>query len=211
MAKIGLDNLYYAPITDDANDCEVYGTPIRIAGAISLDITINTSETPLSADGECVDTVAVFNSGTLSINIADITSSTLVALTGGRIDKNGVLIQTGESTPPAVAIGFRSKKANGIYRYVWLYRVVFTFPASSYSTKSDMINLTPETLVGKIYRRKKTDGQGTNPWQVGFEPTPLGSLKGLSQTVDLNSLQATWFSHVYEPDEKRSNIAQEIL
>ena len=38
MATIGLDKLYYAPITENANGEETYGTPVQLAKAISADL-----------------------------------------------------------------------------------------------------------------------------------------------------------------------------
>ena len=40
-----------------------------------------------------------------------------------------------------VAIGFRAKKANGKYRYFWLYRVIFGIPATNLTTKGEILQL----------------------------------------------------------------------
>ena len=44
MATIGLDKLYYAPITEDAVGEETYGTPVQLAKAISADLSVELAE-----------------------------------------------------------------------------------------------------------------------------------------------------------------------
>ena len=50
MATIGMDKLYYAKITEGANDEETYGAPISLAKAISADLSIELAEATLYAD-----------------------------------------------------------------------------------------------------------------------------------------------------------------
>ena len=50
MATIGLDEMYYAKITSKDDADEVYDTPKKLAGAISVDIAKNIAEAMLSAD-----------------------------------------------------------------------------------------------------------------------------------------------------------------
>jgi len=51
MATIGLDRLYYAPITEtpETGD-ETYGTPVMLAKAISADLSVELAEATLHAD-----------------------------------------------------------------------------------------------------------------------------------------------------------------
>ena len=43
MSTIGLDSLFYAPITENATGEETYGTPVRLAKAISCELSGNKS------------------------------------------------------------------------------------------------------------------------------------------------------------------------
>ena len=40
MATIGLDMLYFAPITEDENGDETYGTPAKLAKAMTADLSV---------------------------------------------------------------------------------------------------------------------------------------------------------------------------
>ena len=63
-------------------------------------------------------------------------------------------IYAGENDdPPYMAIGFRAKKANGMYKYIWLYKVKFAIPSESYQTKGDSIEFTTPEITGQFIKR----------------------------------------------------------
>ena len=166
MATIGLDRLYYAKITEDSNGDETYDTPIPLAKAISAELSVELAEATLYADDGAAEIIKEFQNGTLSLGIDDIGVEAASDLTGATIDDNKVLISTSEDGGDPVAIGFRAKKANGKYRYFWLYRVKFGIPATNLATKGDSITFSTPTIEGTVIRRNKLDGQGKHPWKA---------------------------------------------
>ena len=188
MATIGLDKLFYAKITEDANGNETYGTPIQLAKAISADLSVELNEATLYADDGQAEAVKEFKSGTLSLGVDDIGQAVAADLVGATVDQNGVIISGGEDGAAPVAIGFRAKKANGRYKYYWLYRVLFGIPATNLATKGDSITFSTPTIEGTIFRRNKVDGQGKHPWKA--EVTENGSNTGVI---------SAWYNAVYEP------------
>ena len=189
MATIGLDKLFVAPITEDSNGNETYGTPVQLAKAISAELSVELNEAILYADDGQAESVKEFKSGTLSLNIDDLGHENAALLLGAEVDENGVLISRGEDNPTYVAVGFRARKANGKYRYFWLYRVQFAVPGTSLATKGDSITFSTPTIEGTIFQRKKVDGRSKHPWKA--EVTEDGT----NQTV-INA----WYTAVYEPD-----------
>ena len=93
--------------------------------------------------------VKEFKSGTLSLGVDDIGVAAAEALTGAKIDANGVLISASENDGAPVAVGFRARKANGTYRYFWLYRVKFAVPSTNLTTKGDSIEFSTPTIEGR--------------------------------------------------------------
>ena len=166
MATIGLDMLYYAPITEDENGDETYGTPAKLAKAMTADLSVELAEATLYADDGASEIVKEFKSGTLSLGIDDIGNSIASVLTGATIDSNNVVISASEDGGSPVAIGFRAKKSNGKYRYFWLYRVKFGIPSTSLATKGDSITFSTPTIEGTVLRRNKPDGSGKHPWKA---------------------------------------------
>ena len=65
MATIGLDKLFYAPITEDENGDEEYGTPVMLAKAMTAELSIELNEATLYADDGAAEIVKEFKSGTL--------------------------------------------------------------------------------------------------------------------------------------------------
>lgn len=189
MATIGLDRLYYAKITE-TNGMETYGTPNQLAKAIKADLSVDLAEAVLYADDGAAEVVKEFKSGKLSLGIDDIGASAAEDLTGASIDDNGVLISTSEDGGSPVAIGFRAKKANGKYRYFWLYRVKFGIPEANLQTKGDSITFQTPTIEGTVMRRSKLDEQGNHPWKAEVNEDDAG--------VSTSTI-ASWFSEVYEP------------
>ena len=190
MATIGLDMLYFAPITEDENGEETYGTPAKLAKAMTADLSVELAEATLYADDGASEIVKEFKSGTLSLGIDDIGNSIASVLTGATIDSNNVVISASEDGGNPVAIGFRAKKSNGKYRYFWLYRVKFGIPSTSLATKGDSITFSTPTIEGTVLRRNKPDGSGKHPWKAevteGEKDVPA-------------NIVTDWYKLVYEP------------
>ena len=63
MATIGLRDLYRAPITVGKDGEETYGTPVRMAKAISAEMSVEVAEAILYADDGADEVVKEFVSG----------------------------------------------------------------------------------------------------------------------------------------------------
>lgn len=196
MATIGLDKLYYAPITESASGDETYGTPVQLAKAISADLSIELAEATLYADDGASEVIKEFKSGTLSLGVDDIGATAAAALTGVSVDSNNVIISASEDGGAPVAIGFRAKKSNGNYRYYWLYRVKFGIPATNLATKGDSITFSTPTIEGTVYRRNKVDGANKHPWKAEVTEGDSGVS---SATI------SGWYDAVYEPSFASAN------
>ena len=190
MATIGLDKLYYSKITEDVNGEETYGSPTVLAKAITAELSVELVEAMLYADDGVAEVVKDFNNGTLTLGMDDIGPTVASDLTGATTDDNGVLISASENVGQSVAVGFRAQKANGKYRYFWLYRVKFGLPATNLQTKADSITFSTPTIEGTITRRNKLDGTGKHPWKAEVTEGDVGVV---AETI------TGWFSEVYEP------------
>jgi phi13 family phage major tail protein len=190
MATIGLDSLYYAKITEDSSGNETYATPKVLAKAITAELSVDLVEAILYADDGAAEVVKDFNNGTLTLGVDDIGPAVAADLTGATVDSNGVLITSSESIGAPVAVGFRARKANGMYRYFWLYRVQFGLPATNLQTKSDSITFSTPTIEGTVMRRNKPDSSGKHPWKAEVTEGDEGVLPA---TI------TDWFTTVYEP------------
>lgn len=165
MATIGLRDVYYALLTEDpAAGVATYETPVRMVGAISAKVNPNTSTATLFADDGPADSAVTLGEISLELNMADIDLKTQAVLLGHKYE-NGILSKKGADVPPWVAIGFRTLKSNGKYRYYWLNKGKFAIPEDDLATKGDSIEFKTPTISGAFVKRDSDD-----EWQrVGDE------------------------------------------
>lgn len=191
MATIGLNRPVYAPITIGEDGYEQYGAVKSMAKAISADISLETAEATLYADDGVDEMVKEFAGGTISLGVNNLSMEVLKDLLGATKNEKGVLIQNSEDSPQPVAVGFSAKKANGKYRYFWLYRVVFSSPNESLATKADSVSFNTPTIEGTIAARLKPTKDGKHPWKV--------EITDGEKDADPDVI-ANWFTSVYDPD-----------
>lgn len=175
---------------------------MQLAKAISVELSVELAEAVLYADDGIAQIIKEFNSGTLTLGVDDIGLSAASELTGAEIDSNGVLVSTSEDDGKPVAVGFRAKKANGKYRYFWLYRVKFAVPATNLETKGESINFHTPSIEGTVMRRNKVDGKGRHPWKAEVSEDDSG--------VNTTTI-GNWYKEVYEPayTTEASNVSEE--
>ena len=130
----------------------------------------------------------------VEINKAELTPENKADLLGHAIDDNGGVVYGDSDVPPWVAIGFRTLKSNGNYRYVWLYKGKFTDPEDNNETKGDSINFQTDTISGQFV---KLNNQVT----IGTKLVRLWKyeLDGDSEDADAN-IMANWFDAVTMPN-----------
>ena len=186
MATIGLRDLYRAPITIGTSGAEEYGTPVRMAKAISAELSVEVAEAILYADDGADEVVKEFVSGEITLNVNDLLPADLAALLGQKQDADKVVYGADTDEAPYFAIDFRAKKAGGTYKYIWLYKVKFAVPDENYTTKGDSIEFTTPEIVGQFIKR--SDGL----WKAEHVAEPT------------NSVATAWFTTVREPNNAGS-------
>ena len=188
--QIGLRDVYFADITEDSDGNETYGTPYKGSEAMTADISMTSNNTPVYGDDHLVMDIPDNGKGTLSIGITDLLTGVLQKLTGATIDANGALVAADTDMPGPKAVGFRSLKANGNYRYFWFYRVTFAIPNVSLETKGEKTNVKTPSIVGTFTPRNKVDAFGKHPWKTEITE---------GDTDVTSATTIAWFSSVYEP------------
>lgn len=136
MSTIGMKNVVIAPVETDTDTETTYGALVKLAGAIDASITPQNTEAEVqyADDGE-YDVVYPDPEVEFRLKMADIGLDARAMLFKNTIDGNGVLIKNAMDKPPYFAVGFKSEKADGTYRYVWLYKVRATPMTENYATK----------------------------------------------------------------------------
>jgi len=184
MATIGLKNLVYAKLTKDDNTGVTYDTVNTIAGAIDAKITPTTNTDNLYADDGVAETVTSMGEISVELEVSDLPVNVLADLQGHTVDTNGTLIKKSTDQAPYVAIGFKSKKSNGKYKYVWLYKGKFSLVEEEYHTNEDKANFSTPKLKGTFVKRVYDEA-----WQATADEDATGFTQAVADS---------WFTSVYE-------------
>lgn len=188
--RIGCDNLVYAIMSkeDTAVAAPEYGTVTKAPGVMSININPNGSLETLFADDGPMESASTLGRIEVEIQKNELTTQNKADLLGHEIDSNGAVVFGDSDVPPYVAIGFRTLKSNGKYRYVWLYKGKFTEPEDNNETKGDSINFQADTISGQFTKLNfpyAVNGKTKRPWKYELD----GDSESASETVI-----ADWFN-----------------
>lgn len=172
--RIGCDNLVYAKMTteDTATTPPTYGDVTKAPGVMSININPNGSIETLFADDGPMETASTLGKIDVEIQKNELTTQNKADLLGHEIDTNGAVVYGDNDVAPYVAIGFRTLKSNGKYRYVWLYKGKFAEPEDQNETKGDSINFQSDTITGqfaKLNYAYTVNGKPKRPWKYELD------------------------------------------
>ena len=171
--KVALKDLYYALLTSDGSSGAIYGTPVLINGLIMANVNPNSNIDTLFADDGPYDTAAQLGKIALELNVADLLPSICATLLGKTAMSAGITYDASTDTPPWLAIGFKSKKSNGHYRYAWLLKGKFSEPEDNGQTQGDTVNFQTQTITGNFVAREYDNNwrKRADEDEVGYEAT----------------------------------------
>ncbi len=144
--KIGLDSLYVALVTADSASAYTAGTPEYLAPAAEA------SQEPASAmkvdyyDDQPFDISSSEGETKIALKISALPPERQAQITGKTYDASTGRVYDNGGTPPDMALGFRSMKSNGKYRYYWFLKGRFSTPKEEAATKTDSPESKPATL-----------------------------------------------------------------
>ena len=195
----GVDNLVAAEVAADDNETGgsgshgyVTGEVFTIAGVAEI-----SKSTETSSESKYYDNVAaiVINSEgadeiTVTCSIPDL--ATYANLVGKTIDVTTGAMIDGEREPKYFALGYRFKKTDGTYRYVWRLKGQFAIPDETSTTEDDSTdtNNMELTYTGISTTHKFTKGGGKPAKAVVVD-----------DTADSKCDVSEFFTRVTDPDK----------
>lgn len=146
----GVDNLVAAEVTNDDNEVSggyTTGEVFQVAGVAEISKTTETDSSTSYYDN--VPAIVINSEGsdeiTLTCSIPDL--ATYAKLVGKDIDATTGAMIDGERTPKYFALGYRFKKTDGTYRYVWRLKGMFAIPDENSATEDDSTDTNNMELV----------------------------------------------------------------
>lgn len=191
LPRIGVDQAYYALLTQDNDSGVAYGTPTRMQGVNSISYNPNSQLEVYYADDGAYTSASQDGDIDLTVNVADLDPSVYAEILGVTRGANGVIDEAKTDDPPELAFGYRTQKSNGEYRFIWILKGKFSKPAVEAQTKGNAINFQGTELNFKGLNRDY-DGKKRRRVDSDDENIPTGVT-----AATLNSAVTGWFS---DPD-----------
>lgn len=191
-STVGLRDVVFALITADAAPegeeagSTTYGTVEKLVGAVQAEISNNAGDPDIQYgdDGE-MDALYPDPDLTLALELADLPPDKAAKLLGHTIDQNGVMIAKDTDTPPYIALGFKSIKANGADRYLWLYKGRAKYKGETFATKKGKEITRQSGKIDINFIKRLSDGA----WRAMVD----------SDTTAFASKKASFFEAPYAP------------
>ena len=122
--QMGLKDIHIAILSEDTASGATYEAPEKLERAISAKLSPKSNTENIYSDDSVEDVIAAFEGVDVEIEVNQLSLASRAKLQGAKVVK-GVLIENKNDIPPTIALGFKSKKTNGKYRYVWLLKGKF--------------------------------------------------------------------------------------
>ena len=163
MARIGLTNIWFSPLTEASDGTATYEGATKLSKAVSTDFSPNTSDAKLYGDDALAESDNVSTGGTLTLGITEDDDTIFAPLLGHSI-VDGETIYTGDDAAPYVGVGYiLTKMVNGARKYKvdFFYKAKFKDMQVSQQTKGESIEFTTPTVEGNI----SVLSDGANTWR----------------------------------------------
>lgn len=193
---MGLKDIYIAEVTVNNATTYTTGKPIKLGRALSAKVTDSFNVEKLYSDDSVEGLAEQYSGTTIEIGVNTLTNSDFANLYNVLYD-NGFLAKSAEDTAKEIALGYRAKRMDGTYDFVWHYAGKFTDrPEQSYETQGEKISTQTATLKGEFYSREKVDtigGKSKHLYELKVNESEL-----LETHTEAKEAIADWFSEVQE-------------
>lgn len=133
----GVDNLVAAEIISDDKENFETGEVFEIAGVAEISKTTETSSETKYYDNIAALVLNSEGADEISITCSIPELATYAKLVGKQIDTDTGAMIDGEREPKYYSLGYRTKKTDGTYRYVWRLKGMFAIPDETSATEND--------------------------------------------------------------------------
>ncbi len=192
----GLRDVYVAKVTQ--NDTEGYtaGTPVKMARAITAKISDKFTSEKLYSDDGVEGMLQAYEGTDVELKVNTLAAADRAAFFG-QAYLNGFLLKSAEDEAPEVALGYRVRRLNGKFDFVWMYCGRFAQGnEENYETEAASKTAQTNTVKGEFYQREKmdkVDGKDVHLYEVRVDESNLA-------TEDTGAAAAikAWFGKVQE-------------
>lgn len=188
---VGLKDIYVALVTENTASSYVAAAPVKLARAIKAKISDKRSSEDLESDDGTEETLDAYEGTEVEIEVNSLAPQDLALVMGHKYE-NGYLVKNRNDRAPELALGYRARKLNGKYEFVWLYVGRF---AEGKDTNRETYGKKPtaqtETIKGKFYERAIDGNIETSVDEDNLTEDNATAAEAIKK----------WFEKVQEPGE----------
>lgn len=147
MNFINVKNLHYAKLTSE--EPLKYENFKKLAPAVSIGVTVESSEATYEADGQVIESVSTLSKISVSLQCQSIGLEKTAELLGHEYDvENNSLVQNANDRAPYVCLAYARERADGSMRFVKLWKVKFAIPSEEAKTAGSSTEFQDMTIEG---------------------------------------------------------------
>lgn len=192
----GLKDIYVAEVLTNTESAYETDTPYKLARALSAKITDKYNTETLYSDDAVEEVIEQFAETDIEIGVNTLSNEDYSKLYNTLYD-NGFLVKSQEDQAKEVALGYRVKRTDGTYDFVWNYAGKFTErPEESLETQGEKINTQTATLKGVFYARQKADT--INSVEKHLTSIKVNECELLESNTEAKEVIKDWFGEVQE-------------
>lgn len=192
----GLRDVYVAKVTQNNTEGYTAGTPVKMARAIKAKISDKFTSEKLYSDDGVEGMLQAYEGTDVELEVNTLAAADRAAFFG-QAYLNGFLLKSAEDEAPEVALGYRVRRLNGKFDFVWMYCGRFAQGnEENYETEAASKTAQTNTVKGEFYQREKmdkVDGKDVHLYEVRVDESNLA-------TEDTGAAAAikAWFGKVQE-------------
>ena len=182
MANIGLTNLWFSNLTEQADGTATYDGAKYLGKAVSCSVSITNNEAKLYGDDALAESDTSFASGTITLGTTDDDDTVFAPLLGHTIDQSGEVVKASTDVAPYVGVGrIVTKMVNGVYKYKveFIYKAKFSEPSKDETTKGESVEFTTPSVEGVIAALGDVNGTWSKTKTFTSKADALTYLKNL--------------------------------
>lgn len=153
MARIGLNNLWYSPLTEAQDGTPTYAGAKSFGKAVSANVSITNNSASLYADDVLAESDTSFQSGTVTLGTDDDREATFAEVLGHDISEEGEVTRNANDTAPWVGLArivVKMVQNVRLYKVEILHKVKFSEPSQDDQTKGESVEFATSEIEGTI-------------------------------------------------------------
>lgn len=188
--EIGISNVTLFPVQNETNIDIQYGQAVPVKWAVSLESTLNYSESAYYADNIQEFSSKLLTSIDLTLEMSSNISPEIDAQITGKYFINGTSITSANALPKPFALAFEVKMDDGNLRRFVYYKTIFTRENISNETVSDSVTAQVYTYNGKCSALLKNNSFMSVMDRAVIDAMPPGPDKDAADLAWNNFFQA---------------------